>query len=137
MKLNTKVRYGLRAITDIAQNQKNGGILQKEIANRQEIPLKYLDTIITGLKNSGLIINVAGKSSGYKLLKPADEISVYDIYRAFEPELTLVNCLCETMDCKRIGTCPARDYWFEMNKHIKMLMKDTSLKQVMLGTFNF
>ncbi|MDZ7634357.1 MAG: Rrf2 family transcriptional regulator [Bacteroidales bacterium] len=133
-----KVRYGLRALADIAINQHAGdGVFQKDISGRQEIPLKYLDTIISGLRNSGLIRNTAGKRSGYTLMKAPAEISVYDVYRAFEPELTLANCLCESMECKRSDNCPAKDYWFELNQHLKMLMKSTSLKQVMLGTFNF
>ena len=124
-------------MADIAGNQQQGGVLQKDIAERQEIPLKYLDSIISGLKRQGLIINVAGKRSGYKLTRPADEITVYDTFRAFEPELSLVNCICEHMECERSGTCPAHNYWFELNKHIKALMKASNLDQVMNGNFNF
>lgn len=120
---------------DIAEFQDTEGILQKDIAERQEIPLKYLDTIISGLKNSGLIINAGGKSSGYKLTRKHSEITVYDIYRAFEPELTLVNCLCDAMECKRSGTCPSKDYWFELNRHIKELMQTSNLEKVMNGEF--
>lgn len=135
MKLNTKVRYGLRAIIDIAENQHEGGVLQKDINERQGIPLKYLDTIITGLRNHGLIINVRGKRSGYKLAKPASEISVYEVYRAFEPELSLVNCLYESVECNHDGGCPSRDYWFELNKNLKSQMQKSSLEQIMRGTF--
>lgn len=132
MKLNMKVRYGLRALVDIASNQQTGdGVLQKDISRRQEIPLKYLDAIITGLRNSGLIMNVAGKGSGYKLMKAPDEIFVYNVYRAFEPELLLVNCLCDNMQCKRTDICPVRDYWFELNLHIKSVMQNSSLRQIM------
>ncbi len=137
MKLNTKVRYGLRAMLDIAENYHNKGVLQKDISQRQEIPSKYLDSIITGLRNGGLILNTGGKGSGYKLAKPASEINVYKIYRAFEPELTLVNCLCDSMECNRSGLCPVKGYWFELNIQLKSLMQNTSLKQVMLGTFKF
>ena len=135
MKLNTKVRYGLRAIIDIAQNQTDEGILQKEIASRQAIPLKYLDSIITGLRNRGLIINVAGKSSGYRLTKPASDITVYDIYLAFEPELTLVHCLCDSIECKMSEDCPAQDYWFELNTTIKKVMQTSTLEEVINGAF--
>ena len=55
MKLNTKVRYGLRAVTQIASSTEV--LLQKDIADKQKIPLKYLDTIITGLRAKGLIKN--------------------------------------------------------------------------------
>lgn len=131
-----KVRYGLRALTDIAENQQTSdGVYQKDISRRQDIPLKYLDTIITGLRNNGLIMNVAGKRSGYTLMKNPAEISVYDVYRAFEAELTLVNCLCDSMECKRSDICPAKDYWFELNKHLKTAMQNSSLQQVIDRSF--
>jgi len=84
MKLNTKVRYGLRAMIEIAAHP--NGILQKEISVNQSISTKYLDQIIASLKAAGLVIRVSGKSSGYKLTRNQEEISVYDIYKAFEYE---------------------------------------------------
>lgn len=110
MKINTKVRYGLRAIIEIGSRVNTAGLLQKDIAREQEIALNYLDIIISGLRNAGLIINYGGKSSGYILAGKADQISVYDVYRAFEAELELVNCVCPNNECNRITTCPAKDY---------------------------
>jgi len=136
MKINSKVRYGLRAMIEIAQNQNKYSLLQKEIAERQEIPLKYLDAIITGLRNSGLIVNKAGKGSGYKLSKSAAEISVYDIYRSFEAELALVQCNCPTMECKRLSICPAKDYWFNLIKQVKLLMVNSTLEQLVKEIHN-
>jgi Rrf2 family protein len=130
MKIHTKVRYGLRTMIELNKSDSTTGILQKDIADSQEIPIKYLDTIISGLKSAGLIINYAGKSSGYILAKQPDEISVYDIYRAFEPEITLVNCLCPGNHCDRIDICPAKDYWFELNEEIKKKMKSSMLSQL-------
>ena len=135
MKINTKVRYGLRAMIEI-QNNQNEGILQKQISEAQEIPLAYLDSIITSLRNAGLISNYSGKSSGYILTRKASEISVYDVYRAFEPELTLVNCACPTNECKRNNVCPTKDYWFELNKQIKQLMKNSTLEVLTLNEGN-
>lgn len=130
MKIHTKVRYGLRTMIELSKNNTTSGVLQKDIADSQEIPIKYLDAIISGLKSAGLIVNFSGKSSGYTLAKTPEEISVYDIYRAFEPELTLVNCSCAGLECKRIDICPAKDYWFELNKEIKDKMKSSKLSQL-------
>ena len=130
MKMNTKVRYGLRAMIEISNNESSTGMLQKDISAAQEIPLKYLDAIITGLRNAGLIVNFAGKRSGYILTRNRGEISVYDIYRAFEPELTLVNCACPGNECSRIHICPAKDYWFELSNTIKNQMESTTLEQI-------
>jgi len=132
MKMNTKVRYGLRALIEMNTNESSSGILQKDISEIQEIPLKYLDSIIAGLKSAGLIVNYSGKSSGYVLSRSPDKISVYDVYRAFEPELTLVNCSNPSNECKRIHICPATDFWSELNNHIKNWMESTTLDKFVL-----
>jgi len=121
MKLNVDVRYGLRAILEIAKSEKP--VLQKEIAAHQDISVHYLDTIIANLKNAGLIVNFRGKGSGYILAKKTMDITIYDLYKAFSPDLQVVNCSCETNECQRINQCPTKDYWFELNSQIKELMK--------------
>ncbi|MFA6129162.1 MAG: Rrf2 family transcriptional regulator [Bacteroidales bacterium] len=128
MKINTNVRYGLRALIEIGLN--SGAVLQKKIAEQQEIPLNYLDSIISGLKNAGLIINHGGKGSGYLLARKPDDITIYQIYRAFSPDLQLVNCCCETNECKRSAICPAKDFWFELNSQIKDIMEHRTLKEL-------
>lgn len=128
MKINTKVRYGLRAMIEIAQNTE--GVLQKDIAKRQEIPLKYLDSLITSLRNAGLIVNLSGRGSGYILAENHENITVYDIYRAFEPELALVNCFCATNECRQTNICPTKDYWFELNNKIKSTMTGSKLSDL-------
>lgn len=130
MRMNTKVRYGLRALIEISSRENNTGVLQKEISDKQEIPLKYLDSIIAGLRRAGLIVNYSGKRSGYLLTKPPHHISVYEVYRAFEPELTMVNCACPGNECNRIDICPAKDYWAELSNHIKMQMESTTVAQI-------
>ena len=127
MKMTKKVRYGLRAMIEINLNDTSLGILQKDISANQDIPLKFLDSIITDLRNASLIVNFSGKRSGYVLSKRPEEISVYDIYRAFEPELTIVNCTCPTNECERVNICPATDYWFDLNNEIKSKMTSFTL----------
>lgn len=125
-----KVRYGLKTMIEISKHNSSSGILQKEISATQEIPLRYLDSIISGLRNTGLIANFSGKRSGYILSKQPSEISVYDIYRAFEPELTLVNCSTQGNECNLINTCLAKDYWCNLNSEIKNQMQSSTLEQL-------
>lgn len=110
-------------------------VLQKEIAERQEISVNYLDSIIAGLKNAGLIVNYEGKGSGYILAKKPKDITVYQIYRAFSPELQLVNCLCETNECRRSSNCPSKDYWFELNSKIKDIMDSKTIEELLKDNF--
>ena len=94
MKFNTKTRYGLRTMLELSLNaEREEGTLQKEIAENQDVSIKYLDHIIADLKAAGLIVNVGGKKSGYRLNKPAEDITIYDIYVAFENELVIIDCL--------------------------------------------
>lgn len=133
MKLNTKVRYGLRAMIEIAKHREDEGVLQKDIAVNQEISLKYLDYIVSSLKVSGLIVGFKGKGSGYVLTRKASEITVYDVYRSFEPELAIVDCSCETFSCKKTNECPTRDYWFQLNKNIKNEMMQATLAEIVVS----
>jgi Rrf2 family protein len=135
MKINTNIRYGLRAIIEIAINDKP--VLQKEIAERQDISLNYLDSIISGLKNAGLIVNFRGKGSGYVLAKRKEDITVYHVYRAFSPDLQLVNCSCETNDCQRFNICPTKNYWFELNSQIKQILKNSTLDKLVKNNKDF
>ena len=76
---------------ELAMQGNGKGVLQKEISERQEISLKYLDQIIASLKASGLIANSEGRMSGYTLSKDPGKISVYDLYKAFEHELNIID----------------------------------------------
>jgi Rrf2 family protein len=107
------------------------GILQKDIAVNQDVSVKYLDHIIADLKAAGLIINAGGKKSGYRLNRPAGEISIYDVYIAFEDELSIIDCLRAGGMCPREKLCSLRDYWCELNESIRESMESMNLEKLM------
>ncbi len=129
MKINTKIRYGLRTIIHLAKADDNG-ILQKQIAASQNISIKYLDAIISALKAYGLIRNVSGKRSGYVLTKSPDEITVFDIYAAFEHKLCIIDCLYTNGICDREPICQARDFWSDLNNTIESKMRSTKMSDL-------
>ncbi|MDO9634035.1 MAG: Rrf2 family transcriptional regulator [Paludibacter sp.] len=129
MKVNTKIRYGLRAMISIACCEEPRGLLQKDIAEKQKLSNKYLDAIISSLKSKGLITTYRGKGSGYKLTRPANLISMYDIYTAFEP-ITVVECLDNPLFCEFECCCPANMYWSEMKLGFINILKSKSLEDV-------
>jgi len=118
MKFNTKTRYGIRTMIELAMHWNSSGVYQKEISERQEISFKYLDHIIASLKASGLIVKSSGRMSGYVLTKDPERISVYDVYKAFEPELAIIDCLAGEGICNRDRLCAVREFWDELNKII-------------------
>ena len=130
MKINTKVRYGIRTMIEIALHWNGKGVFQREISERQEISFKYLDHIISSLKVSGLILNAEGRGSGYKLARDPEKISVYDVYKAFENDLCVLDCLAPGSECKRNQICPVRDFWHNFNLHMIDFLASTSIGEL-------
>jgi Rrf2 family protein len=129
MKFNTKTRYGVRVVFELALNvNREGGTLQKEIAESQSVSIKYLDHIISSLKKAGLISNIGGKKSGYVLARPANEISIYDVYSAFEDNLAIIDCLLTEGECPRKGMCVMKDYWCDLNETIRNSMMSMNVE---------
>ena len=79
MKLSTKGRYGLRALIDLALYSENETVSIQSIARRQNISDSYLEQLMRKLRSAGLIVSVRGAQGGYKLARPANEISVGDV----------------------------------------------------------
>ena len=130
MKINTKVRYGLRALIELGLHENKNGMLQKEIAENQQLSEKYLDPIIAALKTTGLIANVGGRKSGYILAKPKSEITIYDVYRSFEPELSIIHCSNKPVTCFLSRVCVANEYWMGLNDTMTSYLKRTTLQNI-------
>lgn len=129
MKFNTKTRYGLRTVLELALNEdKKDGLYQKEIAKNQDVSIKYLDHIIASLKSAGIVENMSGKKSGYKLTKPARDITIYDIYMAFENDLEIIACLSPGGECIRKQHCVLKKFWSELNSEIIFRMSSMNIK---------
>jgi len=131
LKFNTKTRYGLRAMIEIARETNNNGIFQKDISERQKISNKYLDHIIYALKVASLITNVKGKKSGYILTRPANEITVLDISNAFEPGICVIDCIMANYECEREDACSAKNFWTGLNDLISDYFKNTTLQELL------
>ena len=87
MRLSTKTRYGVRAIFDIAyhgQDQPGVAAQAKDIARREDIPLRYLEQIFQDLKRAGLVESKRGPRGGYYLKRSAAEITLGDVVRALQ-----------------------------------------------------
>ncbi len=130
MKFNTKTRYAIRTMIEIALHSGEGGIYQKDIARKQKISFKYLDQIISGLKAVNLIVNAEGKKSGYKLSRNSNDITTYDIYKAFEPELNVVDCLNHDNDCARDKSCATKHFWNGLNANVVNYLSSVTLSKL-------
>ena len=131
MKINAKMHYGLKAMIELALYAGEKGMLQKEIAERQCMPNKFMDAVIHALKVAGLIVNIAGKKSGYKLARDPDEITVYEVYRAFSPDLYIHYCLAGNEVCPRSGFCASHQFFYGFNNDMVTYMKSNTIRMLM------
>jgi Rrf2 family protein len=90
VKLSSKGRYGVRALFDIAFHNDGRPTQIREIAERELIPMRFLEQIFQDLKKAGLIGSRRGPRGGYHLAKPAEEISLGDVIRALEGPVAVV-----------------------------------------------
>ena len=118
--ISTKGRSALRVMLDLAQQDRESYIPLKDIAERQEISEKYLESIVKQLVVNKIVTGLRGKGGGYKLAKAPDEINVGEILRMMEGSLAPVACMEETnLPCPRVGECRTREFWRGLNDAIR------------------
>lgn len=118
--ISTKGRYALRVMADLASHQGEGYVPLKEIAERQQISEKYLESVLKGLVRQKMLVGVRGKGGGYRLTRPAREYTLGCILRMAEGELAPVACLESTADpCPRKSTCATLPIWQKLNTLIQ------------------
>ncbi|MEG1460872.1 MAG: RrF2 family transcriptional regulator [Oscillospiraceae bacterium] len=135
MMISTKGRYALRIIIDLAQHSEEGFISLKEIAERQEISMKYLETIVSILNKARLVKSMRGKDGGYMLVKPASEYTIGSIIHATEGGLTPVSCLDCAQDqvCERADCCLTLPMWQKLDKLISGFLDSISVADLLNG----
>lgn len=114
MKLSTRTRYGARAMLDLALRADPGPVSTKEIATNQQVSVKYLESVLASLRKAGLVRSLRGAGGGHVLAKPADEITLRDLFEVLEGTEALVPCSYEPELCDRAALCVTRDVWTEM-----------------------
>ncbi len=132
MMISTKGRYALSIMLDLAQH---GGdetyISLKDISERQEISMKYLEAIIAKLSKGGLVDSARGKSGGYKLNRNLNEYKVGEILILTEKSLAPVACIeCENQ-CAKEGSCLTRPMWNELNEVIMDFLNSKTLADLL------
>lgn len=132
MKMSTRARYGLRALIDLGLHSENEAVSIQSIAARQNISDSYLEQLMAKLKKAGLVTSSRGASGGYRLGRPASEISVGDILRVLEGGLEAVDCPGNegTGDCQGSDMCVARYVWKRMNDSITQAVDTMMLEEL-------
>jgi Rrf2 family protein len=130
MKISTKIRYGARAMLELASHYGEGPIELKEIAKKENISLKYLEQVINPLRGAGLVKAVRGSKGGYSLAKPPSEICLYDVVETLEGPLNLLECLRDSKVCQKVPSCVTRDIWREVSEAISKIFYSITLEDM-------
>ena len=138
MKLNTKGRYAVMAMADLALNESIGPISLKEISVRQNISLPYLEQIFIKLKNKKLVRSSRGASGGYILGKPASDIKLSNIIFAVDEEVRMLNCKkTSKKGCTNKTTkCITHNLWDQLDQHINGFFENIKLQDLVKQNSN-
>jgi len=131
MKLSTRIRYGARAMLDLAHYYGSNPVYLKDVARRQEISLKYLDRIFSSLKARGLVRTIRGPKGGYTLNSPPEKITLGQIMEALDGPVELVACVHHEDNCHRSESCLMRQVWQDLGENMKKMLNSTSLQDLL------
>jgi Rrf2 family protein len=134
VELNTKGRYAVTAMADLAKHACGGAIPLSAIAERQRISLSYLEQLFVKLRRAGLVDSARGRAGGYRLARPADRISVAEIMRAVDEGVRMTRCAGEdAAPCVPGHRCITHGLWDALGEQIAWFLDSVTLEEVVGG----
>lgn len=118
MMVSTRGRYALRVMIDLAEHNNGKFIPLKDIAERQEISEKYLESIVKSLTKADVLEGLRGKGGGYRLTRPAEEYNVYEILKLTARE------------CERRGMCATLPVWEGLEKVVREYLSGITIQEL-------
>jgi len=116
---------------DISLNGSEENVKLKDIAERQDIPIKYLEQIISSLNKAGFVKSERGPTGGYRLSRPPGEYTVGMIIKLIEGDTAPVSCLADMNDCKRSDKCVSMILWKKLDEAVNSVLDGTTLADMM------
>lgn len=135
--LTKKGKYGLKALSYLAELPAGQLAFVSDVARANNIPKKFLDAILAELRNAGLVFSKKGKAGGYCLARPAHEIKIGHVVRLLDGPLAPIPCASKTRyqpcgDCD-VPTCQVRHLMLDVRNAIAEVLDNTSLTQMLLA----
>lgn len=129
MKLSTRGNYGVRAIFELARNYGKGPIQIKQISERQDIPMNYLEQLLLQLKKGGIIESIRGPMGGYVLTDDPAKISIADIFQILEGPLQMSGCVQSNnkKHCHRTENCISNILWSKIQRRFVQILDEITL----------
>jgi Rrf2 family protein len=131
MKLSKRGEYGLRALQDLAARYGDGPIPNKELAERNNVPYRFLEQILITLKHARIVRSQKGSQGGYTLARPPDQITLAEVIRLLDGPLAPIPCASETAfepcGCPDMENCGLRQVMKQVRDVVAEMMEHTTL----------
>jgi Rrf2 family iron-sulfur cluster assembly transcriptional regulator len=134
VELNTKGRYAVTAMADLAKYGAGEAVPLSAIAERQQISLAYLEQLFAKLRRAGLVESARGRAGGYRLARPASGVTVAEIMRAVEEGIRMTRCGGEaSAPCMAGKRCLTHGLWDALGEQIAVFLDSVTLQEVLDG----
>ena len=134
MMVSTKGRYALTVMVDLARNSGEDFVSLADISERENLSMKYLESIISILNKGGMLVSARGKNGGYKLARKASEYNISEILLLTEGSLAPVNCIMQDgVQCEKAATCSTLPLWAGLDKVIDKYLGGITLEDIING----
>lgn len=134
MDLNTKGRYAVMAMADLARHSGAGAVPLTDIADRQQISLAYLEQIFQKLRRAGVVESARGRLGGYRLARGVEAITVAEVMAAVEEPVIMTRCQGHgAQGCIAGDRCLTHDLWDALGEHISGFLGSVTLRDVIDG----
>jgi Rrf2 family protein len=130
MKISTKGRYGTRALLELALRDSNEPVLLRNIAEKQDISLAYLEHVISPLIAGGILRSTKGPKGGISLNRKPADIKLSEVIRLLEGSVAPADCVDNPDICDRADTCVTRDVWCEMKTAMDTILDKTTIQDM-------
>lgn len=134
MLVTQKNQYALRAIFELAKYRGEGPIKILEIAEAQNIPMRFLEVILSQLKRGGMVDSKRGYTGGYTLLRDPAEITVGEVFRSMDESLGTVECVAcmsAKSSCPHQGQCSFYPMWQKVQDAIRSVFEETTIRDLL------
>ena len=126
MRLSTKGRYAVTAMLDLALHENQKPVTLADISQCERISLSYLEQLFARLRRNGLVEGIRGPGGGYRLAKPATDVTIAEIIRAVDEKVDATGCMGK-QNCRDGVTCLTHELWCDLSKEIFNFLSGISL----------
>jgi iron-sulfur cluster assembly transcription factor IscR len=134
MDLNTRGRYAVMAMADLARNAGEDAVPLTDIADRQQISLAYLEQLFQKLRRAGIVESARGRLGGYRLARGVAAITVAEVMAAVEEPVVMTRCQGHgSAGCVAGDRCLTHDLWDALGDHIAGFLGSVSLEDIIDG----